>query len=151
MATYSFLDVACSINGTGGNINLASGAGAAEEGISIEQVEDKSTMTIGADGSAMHSLHGTTASKISIKLLKTSPVNQQLMAMYNQQTASAASHGKNTVTVAISATGENISITEVAFKKVPNIVYGKEGGTNEWVFDGGKTSYTLGNFVSGTN
>ncbi|HET8689338.1 MAG TPA: phage protein [Methanosarcina sp.] len=146
MATYSFLDVNCSISGVGGNINLASGAGVAEEGISIEAVEDKSTMTIGADGSGMHSLHASTASKISIKLLKTSPTNQLLMNMYNQQTSSASNHGKNTITVSNQTIGETITITSVAFKKVPTMAYAKEAGMNEWLFDGIKTAHTLGNY-----
>ena len=146
MATYSFLDVNASLSGTGGNINLASGAGSADEGVTIEAVEDKSTMTIGADGSVMHSLHGSTAVKISVKLLKTSPTNKQLMQMYNQQTSSSADHGKNTLTVSIQVTGENITVSQVAFKKVPTLAYGKEAGTNEWVFDGGTSSVTLGNY-----
>ena len=50
MATYSFQDVAAAIVGVGGSINLASGAAVAEEGITIEAVEDKNIMTIGADG-----------------------------------------------------------------------------------------------------
>ena len=56
MATYSFLDVTAAIQGPGGSINLAAGAGSAEEGITIEAMEDKNIMTIGADGAGMHSL-----------------------------------------------------------------------------------------------
>lgn len=144
MATYSFLDVNASIDGVGGNFQLGSGAGAADEGISIDQVEDKSTMVIGADGTPMHSLHGSTAAKVSVKLLKTSPVNAMLMAMYNLQTASAANHGDNVITITNAITGESISLGAVAFKKVPNIVFGKEAGTNEWTFDAGFTDYQLG-------
>jgi len=146
MATYSFLDVNASIDGIGGNFQLGSGAGTADEGITIDAIEDKSTMTIGADGTPMHSLHGSTASKVSVKLLKTSPVNAMLMSMYNTQTSSSANHGKNTITVSNAQTGETITLTLVAFTKVPNLVYGKEAGTNEWTFAAGKTSHQLGNY-----
>jgi hypothetical protein len=69
MATYSFQDVVAAIAGVGGSINLAAGAGVAEEGITIESMEDKSVMTIGADGSGMHSLVANEASTVTIRLL----------------------------------------------------------------------------------
>lgn len=144
MATYSFLDINCSISGTGGNINLASGAGAAEEGISIEPIGDKNIMTIGADGSAMHSLVGSEASSVKVRLLKTSPTNAMLMAMYNAQTQSSLAHGKNVITLSILQTGEIVSLTQVAFKKRPALEYAKEAKMMEWEFDCGKTSTTLG-------
>ena len=144
MATYSFQDVVATISGVGGSINLAAGAGVAEEGITIEPMEDKSVMTIGADGSGMHSLVANEASSVTIRLLKTSPVNRQLQEMYNQQTKSSANHGKNTITVRDAVRGDNITLTEVAFKKRPTVTYAKEGGLMEWTFDAIKTTAVLG-------
>ncbi len=144
MATYSFQDVVAAIAGVGGSINLAAGAGVAEEGITIESMEDKSVMTIGADGSGMHSLVANEASTVTIRLLKTSPVNKQLQEMYNQQTKSSANHGKNTITVRDAVRGDNITLTEVAFKKRPTVTYAKEGGMMEWTFDAVKTAAVLG-------
>lgn len=144
MATYSFQDVVAAISGVGGSINLAAGAGVAEEGITIEPMEDKSVMTIGADGSGMHSLVANEASTVTIRLLKTSPVNKQLQEMYNQQTKSSANHGKNTITVRDAVRGDNITLTEVAFKKRPTVTYAKEGGMMEWTFDAIKTTAILG-------
>lgn len=144
MATYSFQDVVATISGVGGSINLAAGAGVAEEGITIEPMEDKSVMTIGADGSGMHSLVANEASSVTIRLLKTSPVNRQLQEMYNQQTKSSANHGKNTITVRDAVRGDNITLTEVAFKKRPTVTYAKEGGLMEWTFDAIKTTAILG-------
>lgn len=144
MATYSFLDVVAAISGVGGSINLAAGAGSAEEGISIESVEDKNIMTIGADGSGMHSLVANEASTVTIRLLKTSPVNAQLQVMYNLQTKSSATHGKNSISVRDIARGDSISLSQVAFKKRPNINYAKEGGIIEWMFDAVKTGQILG-------
>lgn len=144
MATYSFQDVVAAISGVGGSINLAAGAGVAEEGITIESMEDKSVMTIGADGAGMHSLVANEASSVTIRLLKTSPVNKQLQEMYNQQTKSSANHGKNTITVRDAVRGDNITLTEVAFKKRPIVTYAKEGGLMEWTFDAIKTTAVLG-------
>ncbi len=56
MGVYSFLNVNATIAGPGGAFNLAAGAAAAEEGITIEAAEDKNVMTIGADGQGQHSL-----------------------------------------------------------------------------------------------
>lgn len=144
MATYSFQDVVAAISGVGGSINLAAGAGVAEEGITIESMEDKSVMTIGADGAGMHSLVANEASSVTIRLLKTSPVNKQLQEMYNQQTKSSANHGKNTITVRDAVRGDNITLTEVAFKKRPTVTYAKEGGLMEWTFGAIKTTAVLG-------
>ena len=146
MATYSFLDVNCSISGTGGNINLANGAGASEEGIKITPHSEKNVMTIGADGTPMHSLIAATASKVEVSLLKTSPINKQLMAMYNSQTQSSSAHGKNTISLSIAQTGESVSLTEVAFNTMPDLEYGKEAKMVTWKFDAGKTVSTLGEY-----
>jgi hypothetical protein len=145
MATYSFLDVVAAIEGEGGSINLATGAGSAEEGITIEALEDKNIMTIGADGASMHSLVANEASTVTIRLLKTSPINGQLSQMYNTQTTSSAKHGKNTVTIRDNQRGDTITLTDVAFKKRPTINFAKEGGSVEWTFDAGKTETVLGN------
>jgi len=144
MSTYSFLNVVASLSGVGGSINLGAGAAIAEEGITIEAMEDKSVMTIGADGSGMHNLVANEASTVTVRLLKTSPVNQQLTAMYNQQVQSAETHGRNTITIRDSVRGDNITLTDVAFKKRPSVTYAKEGGTLEWTFDAIKTTIVLG-------
>lgn len=144
MSTYSFQDVTATIVGVGGAINLASGAAVSEEGITIESVQDKNVMTIGADGSGMHSLVADESSTVTIRLLKTSPVNAQLQLMYNLQTQSSLTHGKNVITVRDVSRGDAIVLTGVAFKKRPTVTYAKEGGMNEWTFDAAKTTQILG-------
>lgn len=144
MATYSFLDVTAAIDGPGGSINLGAGAGVAEEGITIEGVNDKNTMLIGADGAGMHSLMADESSTVTIRLLKTSPVNAQLSQMYNTQTVSSATHGRNTITVRDIARGDSITLQQVAFKKRPTIEYAKEAGMMEWAFDAISTVAVLG-------
>lgn len=144
MSTYSFLDVVAAMNGPGGAVNIGAGAAVAEEGITVEAVEDKNTMVIGADGSGMHNLNAGEASTVTVRLLKTSPTNALLQTMYNAQTQSSLLHGKNTITIRDIARGDIITLQKVAFKKRPAISYAKEGGINEWSFDAIKTSQILG-------
>lgn len=144
MSSYSFMDVVAAISGVGGSINLGYGSGSAEEGITIEPAEDKNVMTIGADGSGMHSLVANESSTVTVRLLKSSPVNAQLQTMYNVQTQSSLGHGKNTINVRDVVRGDSITLTGVAFKKRPAINYAKEGGTVEWTFDAIKTAQILG-------
>jgi hypothetical protein len=147
MSTYSFLDVKASLVGPGGSANLASGAAAAEEGITIAPTEDINTMTIGADGEVMHSLHANKSGVATIRLLKTSPVNQILSTLYAFQTASSANHGQNTISLTNPQTGDAVTMRQVAFQKIPDLTYAKEGGINEWVFHCGKIDRALGGNV----
>lgn len=142
--TYSFLDVLASIQGPGGFANLGSGAAAAEEGITIEAVEDKNVMTIGADGLGQHSLVASNAAKVTIRLLKTAPANNILMLMYNTQTASSSLHGQNVITISDSSRGDLTLLRQCAFNKKPTITYAKEGGTMEWGFDAVVSNTVLG-------
>lgn len=142
MSAYSFLDVTASIDGPGGNFTLKGGN--AEEGISIESSGDMNTMTGGADGSAMHSLSAQTMGTVTVRLLKTSPINAQLMTMAKYQRASAARHGQNTIVVRDPARGDIVTCTQVAFKKLPALTYAKDGGTVEWTFDAGAIDTVLG-------
>lgn len=143
-AVYSFLDVTAAIVGPGGAFSLGSGAGVAEEGITIDPSTEIDGMQIGADGSGQHSLHADKSGKVTVRVLKTSPVNKLLSNMYNFQTASAASHGQNTITITDVARGDVITCQQVAFAKAPNLAYGKEAGTNDWEFNAITIDRTLG-------
>ena len=144
MSSYSFKDVVATIVGPGGSFNLAAGAAVAEEGITVEPTQDKNVMTMGADGSGMHSLVADESSAVTVRLLKTSPVNAQLSAMYNLQTNLSSSHGRNIITVRDVARGDHIILSKVAFKKRPPLNFAKEGGIVEWTFDAIKTVILLG-------
>lgn len=144
MATYSFKDVLAAISGNGVTVSMGNGAGAAEEGITIEPTEEIDTMTIGADGSPMHSLHADQSGKITVRLLKTSPVNALLMGMYNFQTSSGLFHGQSVLNVTNIATQDSISCTSVAFARAPRVLYAKDGGVMEWEFNAGRIIRTLG-------
>jgi hypothetical protein len=143
LASYSFLDAAAAITGPGGAFSIGPGAGNAEEGITVTMTENKNTMTIGADGSVMHSLHAGKSGTITVRLLKTSPTNKRLSDMYAVQTVSAALHGKNTIVVNDLARGDVITCSQVAFEKFSDITFAKEGGMNTWTFQAGVIDFDL--------
>lgn len=134
--TYSFLDTLATIAGPGGLANLGAGAAVAEEGITIEPTEDKNIMTIGADGQGQHSLVASNACTVTVRLLKTSPVNALLGIMYDLQSSSAALWGQNVFNIANTGLGDVTLVQSAAFKKKPTITYAKEGGFMDWTFDG---------------
>ena len=149
MATYSFLDINASIVGPGGSFSLGYGSCNAEEGISVAMAENKNTMTIGADGCVMHSLHAGNGGTVTIRFLKTSPTNKQLSVMYDAQRISSALWGQNTIVISDPARGDTITCTNVAFQRWPNVNYAKDGGTQEWTFDCGQINGLLGDGAGG--
>lgn len=146
MSTYSFLDVSATLVGAGAVIDLGAGSANAEEGITIVMAEDKNTMTIGADGEGMHSLHAGKSGQLTLRYLKTSPKNAQLMALYDAQSLSSAAWGNNVITVANSASGDGHVARSCAFKKRPDMRYAKDGDIVEWIFDSIKIDGILGTY-----
>lgn len=144
MSAYSFLNISCQMVGPGIISNLAAGAAVSEEGITVEATTDKNVMTIGADGIGQHSLVADDSCVLTIRLLKTSPLNAALMIAYDIQTVSSALHGINTFTLSDSARGDFSVIQQAAFKKRPTLTYAKEGGMMEWTFDGIEINSILG-------
>lgn len=142
--TYSFLDVKATLVGPGGGpFTLGAGAGNSEEGITIAMAEDKNTLTVGADGMPMHSLHAAKHGTVTVHLLKTSPVNALLSNLYAVQTQSSALHGQNVIVVTNPVTGDSITCQACAFKKLPDQKNAKEAGTNDWAFDAGIIDMSL--------
>ena len=150
MSTYSFIDIAATIVGPGGSFALGYGSCNAEEGISVTMLENKSTMTIGADGCVMHSLHAGNGGTVTIRFLKTSGTNKLLQQMYDFQRVSSAFWGLNTIVISDPARGDQIACTQCAFQRFTTINYAKDGGTQEWVFDAGRIDGVLGDGTAGT-
>lgn len=142
--TYSFLDINASISGPGGAFSLGTGAGVADEGISIEPTEDINGMNIGADGSGMHTLKATRAGRITIRLLKSSPTNAQLNTMMEFQRTASTNHGQNTISLQNRNSGDTYTCQQCAFARVPNNAYGKDANTIEWTFDSINVTPLLG-------
>ncbi|EHK7194812.1 MULTISPECIES: DUF3277 family protein [Enterobacter cloacae complex] len=146
MATYSFLDVTASLTGPTGVIDLGQGSANSEEGITQTMGGNKNTMTIGADGEVMHSLHADKSGTITVTLLKTSPVNKKLSLAYNAQSQSSDTWGNNVIVIRNTASGDISTARSCAFQKQPDFNNAKEGGTVAWVFDCGKIDQLLGEF-----
>src|SRR5688572_2765379 len=121
MSTYSFQDVAATLAGPTGVIDLGYGSAVADEGITIEAAGDKNTMTIGADGEGMHNLHADKSGTVTVRLLKTSPQNAKLQAMFDAQQLAPALWGNNVIIVRIPRTGEVTTARQCAFKKKTGI------------------------------
>jgi predicted SPOUT superfamily RNA methylase MTH1 len=136
MSTYSFLDVVASIVGPGLNAQIGSTSGSAKEGITAEFDEDKATVTTGADGSIMTSLRATQTGKITIRLLKTSPVNAVLSQAYAFQRQNAVNWGNNLIRVVDKARGDVCSGRQMTFTRFPTITWSEDGNINEWAFQG---------------
>jgi Protein of unknown function (DUF3277) len=150
MSTYSFINCAATITGPGGSFSLGYGSGNAKEGVRTEMIDDKDMMTTGADGSIMHSLRASNSGRIVVRLLKTSPVNAQLSALYNFQRTSSILWGQNVLVVSDVARGDVITGTQMAFVRQTPVVYSEDGDMNEWSFQG-VTIDVLGTGVPSAN
>ncbi len=142
--SYSFKDVKAAISGPGGVITLGDGSGAAEEGITIEPTGEIDTMQIGADGKGQHSLSSDKSGRLTVRVLKTSPVNALLAAMLAFQRSGSSTWGQNTISLVDLARGDIVTCQQCAFASWPSLTYAKEAGTNEWVFNSIIIDPTLG-------
>ena len=140
--TYSFITFSCSISGPNGSFSLSNGN--SEGGITFEYREAKNTQTIGADGTAMNSLHASNAGTITARFLKTSPTNALLSTMYDADRLDPTSWGQNIITGRDVNLGDHNTGKYCAFQKHPATVYDKEGPALEWVFDVGQIDINLG-------
>lgn len=141
---YGFKDVTAGLVGPGGLISIGSDAGVSDEGITVTPSIEFNTMQVGVDGYGQHSLSADRSGTVTVRLLRTSPVNAQLMTMANFQRASAANHGQNTITITDKNRGDVMTCEQVAFKRIPDITLAKEAGMLEWVFDAIRVTPILG-------
>lgn len=141
---YSFLDVHATLQGPGVSVPLGNGSGVAEEGITIEFLEETDNMLIGADGSTAHSLHASKAGKVTVRLLKTTPTNALLTQAYNFQRQSSLNWGQNVIVVTNPVTGDVYSCTQAAFARFPSNTFAKDAGTIDWEFLAGRIEPILG-------
>ncbi|AUG99749.1 DUF3277 domain-containing protein [Prodigiosinella confusarubida] len=146
MSTYSFMDVSVTLVGPTGSIDLGYGSANSNEGVTVSYAEAKNTMTVGADGEVMHSLHAGKSGTITVNLLKISPVNKKLNLAYNAQSLSSATWGNNIIVIRNKVSGDTITARSCAFQKHPDIVNANVGNNNVWVFDCGKIDPLLGEY-----
>ena len=134
---YAFQNIQAAISGLGGSFNLGYGSGNAEEGISVVgNVAEKGIAVVGADGTIMPTLRASKMGRWTIRLLKTSPVNGQLQALFNAQSINPAFWASNTLTLVDSVRGDALSLAQAWFTKQPDLVFAQDGNVNEWEFMG---------------
>lgn len=142
-SVYSFMNIVAGMIGPGLVANLGDGASVAEEGIEIAYAGDINGMTIGADGEGMHALYADRSGTITVNLLKTSPMNRILSAAAAFQRSNPASHGQNTFTLVDKLRGDTVTAQQCAFRKIPDLMYGKDTRLVAWTFDSIKIEPTL--------
>jgi len=133
---YSFSSVSASIVGAGGAFSLGSGNGNDSEGISITMSSERDVLKIGADGTPMRTLKMDKSGKVTVHLLRNSPVNSKLAALYNAQALSPSLWGSNTITLTTPA-GDVATCRQVAFTKLQDNKFGEEAQPLEWEFSAG--------------
>lgn len=144
MKTYSFLDVNCVMVGPGLAIDMSQGAGLDSEGISVAYDAEISNKHIGADGSGFHSLKADKSGTITVRVLRSSPLNQKLSQALAFQRTSSAAHGQNTITIVDRNKGDNVTAQNVAFQRAPNLNFGSEASMVEWTFSAITIDFALG-------
>jgi len=137
MSAYSFLNTQASLIGPGGAISLGAHAGVAEEGITVEFLEEADDMKIGSGGDPMHTLNASKAGRVTVRLQKTSPTNGLLTSMMNYQRTASSLWGANILTLTDSERGDVYTCQSVAFTKIPSNTYAKVAGMLEWVLNVG--------------
>lgn len=92
----------------------------------------------------MHVLNASKGGEVTVRMLKTSPVNQQLSTMYNAQTISSSLHGNNVITIRDKSRGDVVTCRSVAFRRMAPNSWAKAGNTIEWAFTAGYIDVLLG-------
>lgn len=146
MATYSFLDVSASITGPGGSFDLGYGSGNAKEGITVTRTQDRNNMTVGADGSVMHSLRADRSGTVTVRLLKTSDTNAKLQAMFNVQSLDSSAWGNNLISITQKVSSDKVVCSFCAFTRDPDMAYAEDGDTLEWSFQCGQIDILRGTY-----
>lgn len=100
--------------------------------IVVERITELFTDKVGADGSVVRTRTRDKRTKVTLKLLQTSPSNDVLSAAVALDQSGQA-YGPLLVTDVLSP-GTVLHGGQAWVAKLPNAEYGKEAGSREWVF-----------------
>lgn len=143
LLTYSFADFLGTLVGPGAAVTLGDGSGAADEGVTVEMSEDKTSMLIGADGSSMPVLHAGNGGTVTVRLLRNSPTNALLSAAFQFQSLSSENWGQNVIAIRQKYSEDIVTCSAVAFQRFPRLSFGKEAAVYEWPFVAGSIKSML--------
>jgi hypothetical protein len=105
----------------------------------------KNTMTIGADGEVMHSLHAVKRHG-NRQPVEDLAYKQKAVAGVQRAESVLRYLGNNVIVIRNKVSGDIITARSVAFQKQPDNANAKVGNTMPWVFDCGKIDQVLGEF-----
>ncbi len=121
------------------------GAGADGEVLTIEMEGDDYGDTLSADGDVTRWRTNDRRATVTLKLLQTSQMVPQLMAVSNADLAALNGAGVGAFQVANLTTGERFEAPEAWIKKQPNMSYAREVSAREFVIRCAVGIYTPGN------
>ena len=100
---------------------------------SVEQAEDAFTQQIGIDGESVRVRNKNDSGSITVTLMRSSSSNQFLSAFHLADRATGAGVGPFLLQ---DQNGTHIfEASRCWIRKFPNVEFGREGGTVEWIFD----------------
>jgi hypothetical protein len=112
---------------------LFPGGGADGEVLTIEMEADDYGDVVGSDGEVARFRTNDRRATATLKLMQTSAMVPQLMAISNADLAALNGAGVGAFQVANLTTGERFEAPEAWIKKQPSLSYGREVGTREFV------------------
>lgn len=130
--TYSFLDSVIVITHPSLSIPITvTGEGAGS--VTVTMRDDRTAMDVAADGAVMVSKMAGNTGSVSIVVQQTSLVHKKLLALFNQLVIAAPSlWAQATMTIKNITDGTGHLCTGIAFGKVPDKTYTKQGGSVTW-------------------
>lgn len=129
LKVYSASEVTFSFSG----IPIDSGRGD-DEFVAIAKAEDTFTYKAGVDGEGTRSESKNSYHTVTLTLMKTSKGNDVLSAIHNGDIAVAGGAGVAPILVRDRQGTQLFTSPEAWITKVPDVSYGKEAGTVQWVF-----------------
>ncbi len=146
--TYSFAEVTCAIEGPGGRFSLSEG-NVADEGISIEMTDDKSTMTTGG-----HPWWDALPPREPFRPDHDPPIEEQPHQQIADRFVSEAigkqrSLGSKYYLIGqFGLAGRPYLCAQCAFVRMPTNNNAKDGGTMEWTFNSLDIDSVLGDGIA---
>ncbi len=126
LSTFDFKQVSVSFNG-----QILSGFAEGDDAIMVEFDTEQWNLNIGADGEGTRSKSNNSAGKITLKLMQGSPSNDILNAAY--QVDKIAGQGLGAVFIKDNSGRSLHTAVEAWIEKMPNVAYGANSGSREWV------------------
>ena len=112
--------------------------------ISVEQNEDSFSLLVGADGDACRSKSNNRSARVTLTILQSSPANDLLSALHNEDVLSPSGDGVQPLMVKDNS-GRTICAAERAWiVKPPTTEYAVESGSREWLFETDNMLHNVG-------